>query len=82
MRVPVDYFGVAGNALVQDLLNMSSNKRKRRVAFNNLVRMAKAVRVLAGNSTVQDVGIFVDAGGSQWLVFREGTPEGLGGAAS
>ena len=71
VAVPVDYFGVAGSALTKELLNMSSNNRARKVAFNNLVRLAKASGILPKTAEVDTVSLEVNTGGIQHLVFLD-----------
>lgn len=71
---PLDYFGVAGNPLIQALLNQSSNNRARKVAFNNLIRLAKACNLVPKDQEIFFVGVEVNKAGVPVLAFI-GLPE-------
>lgn len=66
---PLDYFGVAGNSLIQALLKQDSNNRARKVAFNNLVRLAKASGLVKKDFEVFFVGVEVNRAGVSVLAF-------------
>jgi len=65
MRVEysLDHFGAAGSGIINSLLNQSSNQRARRVAFNDLGRIAKAAGSLPRNAFVVEAGVVVNKGG-------------------
>jgi hypothetical protein len=65
----VDYFGVAGNSIVQALLNQSSNNRARKVAFNNLVRLAKASGLIRKDEDIWYVGFEINRAGAPVIAF-------------
>lgn len=65
MRVEysLDHFGAAGGGILAGLINQSSNQRARRVAFNDLVRIAKAAGSVQRNAIVLEAGLLVNKGG-------------------
>lgn len=69
LSVSIDHFGIAGDPLVQRLLNQSSDKRARKLAFNNLFRFAKASGLIAREAIPCKVEIAVDKAGCQHLQF-------------
>ncbi len=73
--VPIDYFGIAGNASVLELMNQSSNKRARRVAFNNIDRFAKAAGLIPKNAKTTEVAVAVGQGGAQKLAITYELPK-------
>ncbi len=72
---PLDYFGVAANGLVRQLLTNSTDRRSRKVALNALVRMAKNTKSIPKNATIQFVGLSVDCAGQIFLGFTTGVQE-------
>ncbi len=61
--LPIDFFGVAGNSIIRDLLDQSSNQRKRKVAVNNLGRLATASGSIPKGAFVVEAGVLVNKGG-------------------
>ncbi len=74
ISVAIDYFGVAGSSNVEILSIQSSNARARKVAFNNLFRMAKACGQIARNAEPEGLSIFVNKAGGQRLQFLYSLP--------
>lgn len=70
----LDFFGAAGSPLIQALLDQSSNNRARKVAFNNLVRMAKAAKLVVKDAEISHISFVVDAVGIQKLEYTDATP--------
>ena len=71
---PIDHFGIAASHLIQEVVNQSSDKRKRKSAFNQLVGMAKATKQIPKGTEVQSIGLLTDKAGQLWLVFTEEVP--------
>lgn len=69
VKCNLDFFGAAGDPLIQALLNQSSNNRARKTAFNNLVRMAKAAKLVPKNEGVVYIYLGVNQAGTQQLCF-------------
>lgn len=70
ITLPIDHFGVVGAPLVADLLNQSSNRRKRKVAFNNLIRIARATKQIPKGYLINSAGLMTDTSGGLWLTFQ------------
>lgn len=61
---PLDHFGIAGDTILRDMWDQSTNKRNRKVAFNNMVRLMKASKSIARDSTVDGISLLTMPGGS------------------
>lgn len=59
----IDHFGAAGSQLIEQLLKQDSNTRARRVALNNIGRLAKATGIVPKKSSLETVGLVVNKGG-------------------
>jgi hypothetical protein len=51
------------------MLTQDSNKRARKIAFNAVVRVAKASKQIPSNGKVIHIGTSCDDGGQIWLTF-------------
>ena len=69
VTVSIDHFGIAGDSLVKELQNQSSNKRARKVAFNALASLAKASKLIAKNQKILRVALTVNLAGELKLEF-------------
>lgn len=67
--VPLDYFGVAGDTIVRVLLDQSSNKRARKIAFNNMERLAKAAGLVPKDGEQLRFSLTINQAGTQQLEF-------------
>lgn len=67
--VSLDFFGIAGNYLILALQNQSSNNCARKVAFNNLIRLAKACNLLPKEAEPLLLALEVNKAGTLSLVF-------------
>ena len=60
---PLDHFGVIVSPMMQQLMDQSSNKRQRRVAFNSLARMLKTMKQVQADQIILTIGYEVDSAG-------------------
>lgn len=67
--VPLDYFGVAGDTIIRVLLDQSSNKRARKIAFNNMERLGKAAGLVPKDGEQIRFALTINQAGEQQLEF-------------
>lgn len=60
---PLDYFGVVSSPLLQACINQSGDKRKRKVAFNNIERMLKSFALIPKEAKLVTFGLETDLAG-------------------
>lgn len=63
VNISLDHFGVVAAPLFAQLLNQSSDKRKRLSAFNKLSRMMKDFSVIPKNANVLGIALHTDLAG-------------------
>ncbi len=71
----IDYFGAAGSGIIRDLLDQSSNQRKRKVALHNLARLATAAGSIPRGAEIVEGGLYVNKGGVIQINLTLSVPE-------
>jgi hypothetical protein len=66
---PLDHFGLVASPLIQALVNQAGDKRKRKSALGNLVKMAKVTAQIPKEKEVEYVGLLADKAGQLTLSF-------------
>lgn len=66
---PIDHFGVVMSPQLIAMLKQDSNNRARKVAFNSIVKVAKASKQIPANSKVERIGVSCNAGGQMAITF-------------
>ncbi len=66
----LDHFGIVATPLISKLIRQDGDKRKRKTALNDLVKIARLTGQLPKEPKVQGAGLHVDTAGQLHLFIR------------